>query len=156
MWFADAAMGRHADIASRFASNLTLLVLAAIGVTTSLTFSPAVVGWVGLGVGCAVTAGTLIAFAFRGRGLVQRMLDLTIVVLGAWMIVSARVFTGSSLRWQSFAEAAAVFGLTTLGLIAHEVELMQVISRQDTVVRDARRAVEPPMPLPMRHGVGAR
>jgi len=143
-------------MASRFASNLTLLVLAAIGVTTSLTFSPAVVGWLGLGLGCAATAGTLIAFAFRGRGRLQRMLDLTIVVLGAWTIVSARTLTGSSLRWQSFAEAAALFGLTTLGLIAHEVEVMQVISRQDNAVRNARRAVEPPMPLPVRRRAGAR
>jgi hypothetical protein len=142
-------------MASRSASNLTLLVLAAVWVTTSLTFFPTVVGWLSLGFGCAATGGTLTAFAFRGRGYVQRMLDLTIVVLGAWTIVSARTFTGGSLRWQSFAEATALFGLTTLGLIFHEVEVMHVISRQDAALRDTRRAVEPPMALPERRRVGA-
>ncbi len=111
-------------MASRFASNLTLLVLAALGVTTSLTFSPTVVGWLSLGFGCAA--------------------------------VSARTFTGGTLRWQSFAEAAALFGRpTTLGLIAYEVDVMQAMSLRGAVLRDPQRGVKPPMPLRERCRLGA-
>jgi hypothetical protein len=52
-------------MASRFASNLTLLALAAIGVEEGAhhlaRVVPYVVGRVGLGIGCATTAGTAIA-----------------------------------------------------------------------------------------------
>jgi hypothetical protein len=52
---------------ARFISNLPIALLGGALAACSLLFGPAVVQWFVLGVGWAVVAITLLAFATRGR-----------------------------------------------------------------------------------------
>ena len=83
---------------SRFVSNISTFVLGAILAALCLALSPEALRWVALGVGAAAVALTLVAFAFRGRGPVQRGLDAAIVVLAGWTIVAAFGFTATAPR----------------------------------------------------------
>ncbi len=63
-------------MASRFISNVTILIAGAVLVSAALGFgATAVVGWIGLGVGCLIAVTLLIAFAVHGRGIPQRAID---------------------------------------------------------------------------------
>jgi hypothetical protein len=127
-------------VSSRFASNLVLTILSPVLVTTSLTLSLATVGWLSLGFGCATVVVTLVAFAFHGRGPVQRSFDVMIALVGGWTIVAARTVTGPTLRWLSFSEAAAVMCLAVAGLIAHEVlEQREIRVMRQAVSHDGQR-----------------
>lgn len=88
--------------------------------TVSLSFRPAVVQWLALGAGCMVFVVTLIAFAVRGRGVVQRTLDAVLATLAVWTVIAACAFTGATLRWLSFSAAFAFWGLGICGLVAHQ------------------------------------
>ena len=50
-----------------------------------------------------------------------------VAVLGVWSIVQAIVFEGSNLEWFSFATAAALAGLATIGLIIHENSAERIV-----------------------------
>jgi hypothetical protein len=108
-------------VSSRFISNLAVAILGAALVTMSLTFGPTTVSWLALGVGCAVVLIVLGAFAASGRGPLQRLLDITIVLVAVWMLTAARVFPISSVRWLCFSAACALCLLALTGLVAHEV-----------------------------------
>jgi hypothetical protein len=108
-------------VLSRFASNLTLALLAGILATLSLTLTSAATAWVALGIGAATVAITALAFLAPDRGAVQRGLDGPVAVLGGWMVVGSRVIqSAAAVRWMTFAEAVVLTGLTVAGLIAHE------------------------------------
>lgn len=142
---------------SRFVSNLCVLVLAAVLVTLSLTFRPAVVGWLALGLGCAMTVVTLIGFAFGGRGMVQRVLDVLILAIGVWTIVSARAFFGDAVRWLSFSNAVALWALAVLGLIVHEVSVERDVAvLERTSGQDGHRWMAFPAAVAHRERLGAR
>lgn len=89
----------------------------------SLVLGSAVAGWISLGMGCAATGVVLLSFLARGRGRVQRSFDAAIVLLGAWTIVSARAFTGSTVKWVGFAEGAMLCALGVTALVVWEVLL---------------------------------
>ena len=134
----------------RFGSNLVLAVIGGLVVTCSLTFSPAVTKWIALGAGCAAVIVTSVAFATRGRGTTQRIIDALVVPLGGWTIVASVTFVGGSLRWLSFSEGAALWALAVAGLIAHEVLMQRELgsaadaaatSRDGRAPADMRRAV---------------
>jgi hypothetical protein len=146
---------------SRFSSNLLLAIVGGAVAACSLLFAPAVVRWLALGAGCAAVAITLLAFAIRGRGLAQRLLDAPVVALGAWTIVAATTFTGATQRWTSFANAAALCALAVVGLIAHEVAIERDL-QHDTdaasravAAREQRGRTDLRQPVPSRPDVAA-
>jgi hypothetical protein len=128
---------------ARFTSNLAVAILGAILVTMALSFRPAVVGWLGLGVGCAALACVVIAFAFRGRGPAQRTLDIAVALIATWTIIASRAFSGSTLRWLTFSEAAALATLGVIGLIVHEALLGRALQSHATRREDDRPAAIP-------------
>lgn len=133
---------------SRFASNLLVLLAGAFLTTASLAMGADVVGWLGLAVGCLVALGTLTAFAARGRGVLQRVLDGIVVTVAAWNVVASRVFVGqSSLRWLMFSAGAALVVLAAEGLVAHEVVMEISLRRAARLERSAVTVVEEPAPI---------
>jgi hypothetical protein len=118
-------------MSTRFLSGAIVLVAGAFLVAASLGFSPTVVGWLALGIGCVVGVTVLGAFAFPGRGLPQRVIDVALLVGGAWTIVASRAFSGTTEKWLSFSEAVLFFGLGLVGLVLHET--LSGMSRQHTV-----------------------
>jgi hypothetical protein len=67
-----------------------------------------------------VFAVIFIAFAFRGRGAVQRILDAVVAIVAVWTVIAACAFTGATLRWLSFSAAAAFWSLGVCGLVLHQ------------------------------------
>lgn len=57
----------------------------------------------------------------------QRGLDFLTALVGAWMIVEAFVLTQTDLKWWAFGSAAAIAGLSTIGLTIHEWSTERVV-----------------------------
>lgn len=108
-----------------FVSRMTLLIGAAFLAFASQAWSGDTLQWIFVGGGALMI---IVALADTIRDNVQqRALDALVVLLGAWTVVEAFVFEGNNLQWWSFASAAALAGLATLGLIAHETSTERVV-----------------------------
>jgi hypothetical protein len=142
---------------ARFASNLSIALLGGVLVSCALVFAPAVVQWLALGVGGAAAVITLAAFATRGRGPAQRLLDAMIAPLAGWTIIAATTYTGATQRWMSFSAGAALCALAVSGLIAHEVAIERDLrgAREALAAREVRGATELRQPVPARPDVAA-
>jgi hypothetical protein len=114
---------------SRFLSNLVLLVLSAVLAASRFALPVGADRWLTLGAGCAAVIVVAAGFLARGRGTLQRWLDLPMAVLGAWTIVSAAVFLGSTGLWLMLGEAAGMAALALAGLIAHEARMEAAVQR---------------------------
>lgn len=125
---------------SRFASNLAIAILGGALATLSLVLADPVVRWLALGAGAAAVAVTLAGFAARGRGSLQRTLDVPVALIGGWTVVASGSYGHGTLRWLSFAAGTALCALGIAGLIAHEV-------RMERWVRRARRVAATPAPI---------
>jgi len=108
-----------------FISRLALLVAAGFLVVASQVWTGDTLQWLFVA-GGAVMIVAAMADAIAD-GIAQRALDLLIVALGAWTVVEAFVFDGNDLKWWSFASAAALAGLSVIGLIAHETSTERVV-----------------------------
>jgi hypothetical protein len=111
----------------RFASALFTTVSGVVLAVGAFTFTGQTVRWIGLGAGCGTLAVLAIAFAVRGRGAAQRVLDLPLAVICGWTIVASRVIEhsggGSSphaVKWLSLSAGAAICGFGAVALFLHE------------------------------------
>ena len=111
---------------SRFLSNTILSVLGGFTVVASLEWAPATFRWLLLGTGILAVA-LAGGIAITDRGNVQRSLDATIGIVGAWTIVASLVFTGNVVTWLGFAAGAAFVGLALIGLTLHELYTERVV-----------------------------
>ena len=137
-------------MAARFSSNMLALLAGALLTCCALSMRPYIAAWIGLGAGAAIALVTLIAFATRGRGTVQRWLDVLIGALAAWTIVASRAFApGSGLKWLMFASGVGFVFLAVEGLIAHEVVAELSLRRASgaAVPLDPASAVDQPAPI---------
>lgn len=57
----------------------------------------------------------------------QRGLDLLTALVGAWMIIEVLALSASDVKWWSFGSAAAIAGLSAIGLIVHEWSTERVV-----------------------------
>jgi hypothetical protein len=57
----------------------------------------------------------------------QRGLDFLTAVVGAWMIVEVLSLSQGDVKWWSFGSAAAIAGISALGLIVHEWSTERVV-----------------------------
>jgi hypothetical protein len=117
-------------VTSRFASNLTILLGGTFLACASFAFPPSVVGWLAFGAGCLAALTVLCAFAARGRGVPQRVLDACTFLLAAWTIVASRCFAGNTEKWLSFASAVTMVLFAFVGLIVHEVLVELALARR--------------------------
>jgi hypothetical protein len=141
--------GYAGGVLVRFLSNLFTLIAGTLLLAACFAFRSTVLGWLALAAGCAVLVVILVAFAFRGRGSLQRTIDAATVLLAAWTTVAARSFDAGTLKWTSVAEAFALLGLGAGGLLSGELELRAALARAGT-----RSSSE--MHRKMPHGAGPR
>jgi hypothetical protein len=119
-----AAAGVEVDaVTSRFASNLLVLLAAAVMMGERFAFAPGVAAWLIFGGACFITVLVLLAFLARGRGTLQRLLDVCLAVIGGWSVISARTFPPHTAGWLGFAAGGACALLALIGLIAHEARM---------------------------------
>jgi hypothetical protein len=118
-------------MASRFASNVLVLISGAALVALTLGLGDGAARWIALGVGCFATVVTLAAFAVRGRGPLQRTIDAFVVLTAGWTIVAACAFGGTTMEWLAVGGGAALAGLGLSGLVGHEVLMERGVRRAE-------------------------
>lgn len=101
---------------ARFLSNLALTILGLLEVMASVVYAATSARWLGFAGACAVTAIVLVAFAFRGRGVAQRVVDVVALATAGWTVVAALCFTAPTARWLCFAAGWAFAGFGMIGL----------------------------------------
>lgn len=111
---------------SRYVTNVALILGGAFLVVTSQAFGVSIFQWLMLGIGALAVLASGAAVE-RSRGRVQRGLDGTIGLLGAWTIVASLVFAGSVVTWLGFASGATLFALGLIGLTFHELSTERVV-----------------------------
>lgn len=79
----------------------------------------------------------------------QRGLDFLTALVGAWMIVEVLALAKGDIKWWSFAAAAAVAGLSAIGLVIHEWSTERVVHELRVTHHDElRREAETPSAMP--------
>jgi hypothetical protein len=114
-------------MSTRYLTNMTLALIAGFLVVASQAFTASTYAWLSFAGGVAIGVVALGSLALRGRGIVQRSIDATVVVLAAWTIVSSLVFATGSVIWLGFSAAAAVLALAITGLTANELGTERVV-----------------------------
>ena len=90
--------------------------------------------WLALAIAIAVVLIVAVAQLDRSRGLLPRMLDGVVGVLGIWTIVASLIFAGPAVMWLSFAEALGFVGLAFTGLTVHEIGTWRALHGLDAKV----------------------
>ena len=120
-------------MSSRFITNTIALVLGAIVVVSSQTFTTGTVEWIAFGISLGVLGMTALAQLSRTRGGTQRAIDAVVGSLAGWSAVASMVFHGSALTWLSFGDAIALVGLAIVGLAANELSNERSVNRLSAV-----------------------
>jgi hypothetical protein len=113
-----------------FFSRLALLLMGAFGVVATQVFATHAWSEEALEVIFIIGGGVTIALAILDMlayGVLQRALDVLLIVLGAWAIVQALAFGGNELKWWSFGTACAIAGVSAIGLAIHEMTTERVV-----------------------------
>jgi hypothetical protein len=109
--------------------------------------------WTGNTLKWMFIAGGAVALAIAAADTVldsleQRGLDFLTALVGAWMIVEVLALTQGDVKWWSFGSAAAIAGLSAIGLIVHEWSTERVVHElRVTHHEDARRQAETQTPI---------
>jgi uncharacterized SAM-binding protein YcdF (DUF218 family) len=101
---------------THFISRLTLLLVAGFLVVASQVWGDRTLQWLFI-VGGAVMI-VLAAIGAMREDKAQRALDGLVALLGAWSIVQAIIFTGSTLMWTCFGTAVAGVLIGTIGVVS--------------------------------------
>jgi hypothetical protein len=133
-------------MASRFASNLTVLLIGAFLATACFAFAASTVAWLAFAAGAAVAITVAIAFAMRERGVTQRVFDGCTLVLAAWTVVASRTFVAGVEMWLAFASAVMFVLLAFAGLVVHEVLVELALRRSPRLIREPQAPVQPERP----------
>ncbi len=113
-------------MSNRFFSNAVLGVAGGFLIVASQVYNASTFEWLALGIGIIAVALSG-GIALKGRGNVQRGLDVATAAIGAWTIVETLIFNGSTNIWLGFASGAAFVALALAGLTAHELSTERVV-----------------------------
>ena len=110
-------------MSTRYVSNALIALLGGLVVVLSMALSSAsTVGWIAFGIAIGVVAISGLSQLDTHRGLIQRLVDLALVMVGGTLIATSVFFTGTTLTWLVFALALGFVGFALMGLTVHEVE----------------------------------
>src|SRR5262245_55539344 len=108
---ASSPKSRRSNLMStHYITCAPIAIAAGFLVVVSQVFAPGTLQWVATGVAIGVIVVAVLAQLDRGRGGVQRTLDLAIVIDGALLVVFALDASGTAVVWLTFA--------LSLGLVA--------------------------------------
>lgn len=141
----------------RFIFSLSALLAAILLIVASVAFGPDAVKGVGLGIGSAASAVSLLFAAVmvhqrRREGhpelrLFGHAVSLWSALAGAtasvaiWEIVGAAVFVPSVSRWLTLSNGLVIAVLACAGLVAHELATERVVHVIEVVERPPRTPV---------------
>jgi hypothetical protein len=108
-----------------FITRLALLLMAGFLVVATQVWTGTTLEWLFIVGGALMLAFAAADWSAADRE--QRALDGLIALLGAWSIVEAIIFDGSTLKWWSFGGAVALAALATAGLLIHEMSTERVV-----------------------------
>jgi hypothetical protein len=147
----------HACVLVRVFSNLAVTIAGSLLLAASFAFRGSVLGWLAVAAGAVTLAVVLVSFPVRGRGELQRALDLPTAAVAAWTIVVGCSYSGSELKWSSVGAAFALLALGVLGLLSEALELRAAFERLASARgASAAHAVAPRAARPRRlSAVGA-
>ena len=112
---------------ARFASFMTLALLAVILVVATQAFALAVVAWLTFGIAVGALVLTLGITVGLRRHLPSAILGGFGAVVSAWTIVASLVFGLPTVMWLGFAAAVALLAIAAGGLVAHELSTERVV-----------------------------
>jgi hypothetical protein len=110
---------------THFISRLALLLVSAFLVLTSQVWASGTIEWIFI-----VGGGVMIllsAAGIYGRNAAQRSLDGLVALLGAWSVVEAIIFDGSTLEWVSLVTGLVGVLFAVVGLGLHEMTTERVV-----------------------------
>lgn len=113
-------------MSGRFVTNALIALLGGFVVVASQTFGATTVGWIGFAFGAAVVVIALIAQLDRGRGILERAVDVSLGALGGLAMAFGLAASGSAVVWTIFAFALGWVGLSYVGLALHEMATWRV------------------------------
>ncbi|MBO0768312.1 MAG: hypothetical protein J2O48_06465 [Solirubrobacterales bacterium] len=111
------------ELRVRFGAAVILAVAGSTAALGALTLAPAAERWLAFGAGAGALITVAAAFAVRGRGRLQRSLDLPAAMTGAWTLVAALAFGGRTATWLDFADAAGIAAFGAAAVLLHELGL---------------------------------
>jgi hypothetical protein len=120
---AGVLVGEASDVLVRFLWNVFAVVAGTFLLASSFAFGSGTLEWLAFAAGCAVAVVGLAVFPVRGRGNVQRALDVVAVAAAIWTIVTAPTLSSAHLKGSSVGAASAFFVLGVLGLLTEGLEL---------------------------------
>ena len=112
---------------TRFASFMTLALLAVILVVATQAFALAVVAWLTFGIAVGALVLTLGITVGLRRHLPSAILGGFGAIVSAWTIVASLVFGLPTVMWLGFAAAVALLAIAAGGLVAHELSTERVV-----------------------------
>jgi hypothetical protein len=129
-----------------FISRLALLLVGAFLVVASQETI-----WIGNTLKWMFIAGGAVAIAFVLADAVhdspaQRALDFLTVLVGAWMIVEVLILNRPDIKWWSFGAAAALAGISAIGLVVHETSTERVVHELSVTHRSDETSRSRPTP----------
>ncbi|MDG4823444.1 hypothetical protein O7635_16425 [Asanoa sp. WMMD1127] len=124
----------------RFALDMSYLAGGVFLLVAAIAFAPATAGWLAFGVATGLTAVAGLS-AIRATTPGVKLGHSAIAVAGLWSLVAALTFTGATLTWLVFANAALLAALAVADLVSHEVTTERVV--HELVVKNDRHATEP-------------
>jgi len=110
----DTTDYKEQEMYLRIATKVVLGALGAFMVVASQVFSSGLAGWLMLIVAVFVFFG--VAFD-HSTNLAGNLVDAATGLLALWSIAASAAFSGSTLKWLSFAEAAILIVLAIAGLV---------------------------------------
>jgi hypothetical protein len=134
-------------MSTRYWTNMLIALLGGFVVVESLTFPEPAGAWVAFAFGIAIAALSLLSLPARGRGQLQRALDVVMVAIAGALIGVSVVYGGTTVAWLDFALALGSIGTAVTGLTLNEIGdwrsaqgLAELRSFPDVHVRQRRQA----------------
>ena len=110
-------------MSTRYFTNAAIALLGGLVVVLSMGLSSTTaIGWIAFGIAIGVVGVSALAQLDTHRGMLQRLLDAGMIVVGGTLIGVSVVFVGTTVMWLSFALALGLVGAAFAGLTLHEVE----------------------------------
>ena len=123
----------------RFAMGSLFALAGGFLVVSSFTFSAGTASWLAFGVSAGVTVLAAAALAARGAS-IRSFGFAAAFAVGLWSLIAALLFTGDTLTWLIFADAAALVAVALTDLSLHEISTERVVHTLDVRERGAVQA----------------
>jgi uncharacterized membrane protein len=133
---------------ARYITSVLAGLAGGFVVVASQAFASGTTAWLAFALGVGMVVLAPVPVLFGERKVTGLALDGLSAVFGAWTIVASLIFTGDTVRWLSFSEAAGFVALAVAGLTLNQVRLARQAHVATTVPATTLLATTAPATLP--------